>query len=169
VRKGGALLFVAAATLAATLSLTGCDDADSHIYTGEPYDPTLACLAPLQSVDVVAGPEPMTPCSPICILSGPQDGGIVAYVSTMCGPYPNYPNQSNEQSDPLCLAALNAFTRDALCEDGGVVLPPSDAAADADASGDGDAGTGDAATAADGTTAADAAVGVDAGGDGASE
>jgi hypothetical protein len=130
-------LVAASAVLAAVkLSSTGCSDAGSHIYTGEPFNPTLVCMEPLTGVDIVTGDQPNTPCSPLCILSPPEDGGIIAYVSTMCAPFPNYPNVINDQSNPLCVAALAAFNRDALCEDGGVVLPPHDAGPDADASAD---------------------------------
>jgi hypothetical protein len=146
--------FVAATAAMALvkLSSTGCSDAGSHIYTGEPYNPTLGCMEPLTGVDVVTGAEPGTPCSPLCILSPPGDGGITAYVSTMCAPFPDYPNVINDPSNPLCVAALAAFNRDALCEDGGVVLPPEDAGPDADANAD---AAPDAADAADSSSPSD--------------
>jgi hypothetical protein len=132
--KARSVVAAAAALAAARLSLTGCSDAGSHIYTGAPYDPTLACLAPLTGVDVVTGPEPETPCKPVCIVSPPEDGGVTVYVSTMCAPYPNYPNIVNPSGNAACAAALEAFQLDALCEDGGVVYPEGrDAGSDAEA------------------------------------
>jgi hypothetical protein len=137
--KARGLWLVGIAFIATRLSIAGCDDAGSHIYTGAQYDPTLGCLDPLTSVDIVTGPEPLNPCKPVCILSLPQDGGELAYVSTMCAPYPLYPYELDASTDPLCVAALEAFARDALCIDGGLVLPPGedsgvDAGTDADAS-----------------------------------
>jgi hypothetical protein len=128
---GRALLVVTVAALAAKLSAFGCADNGSYIFSGEQYNPTLQCLEPVASIDIVAGTQPGS-CAPVCILTVPQDGGQVAYVSTMCGPYPVYPFETDAGADPLCVAALAAFQRDALCEDGGVVvLHGPDAAADA--------------------------------------
>jgi len=150
---GRALLAVAIGAVAARLSVAGCDDTGSYIYSGEQYYPPQQCLLPVSSIDIIAGNEPGS-CGPVCILSLPQDGGQIAYVSTMCGPYPMYPYETDAAADPLCVAALNAFTRDALCEDGGVVLPPGsgedagvDAAGEAGGDAAGEAG-GDAAVAA---------------------
>jgi hypothetical protein len=132
-RAGRALFVVAAAALSAKIAVVGCDDTGSYIFSGEQYDPLLQCLEPVASIDVVAGSPPGS-CGPVCILTVPQDGGQIAYVSTMCGPYPVYPFEADAGSDPLCVAAMAAFTRNALCEDGGVVvLNGSDAAADAGA------------------------------------
>jgi hypothetical protein len=160
VKRGRSLLVFSVVVLATRLSITGCDTADSHIYTGAQYDPTLGCLEPLTSVDIVTGPEPLNVCAPICIIAYPADAGTVAYVSTMCAPYPQYPNELDAAADPqLCAAALEAFKRDALCEDGGVVLPPSeDAGVDAggaDAQ-DGSAVEADATTGDAGGTASEA-------------
>jgi hypothetical protein len=132
--RARALVAAGIAFAIAKLSLAGCSDAGSHIYTGAPYDPTLACLAPLTGVDVVTGPEPENPCGPICVVSPPEDGGVTVYVSTMCAPYPNYPNVVNPSGNAACAAALEAFQLDALCEDGGVVYPNGrDSGSDADA------------------------------------
>jgi hypothetical protein len=134
---GRALVAMTVALVATKLSVAGCSDVGSYIYSGEQYDPVLQCLEPVSSIDIIAGNAPGS-CNPVCILSLPEDGGQIAYVSTMCPPYPVYPYESDASTDPLCVAALEAFARDALCEDGGVVLPPSedsgvDAGVDADA------------------------------------
>ena len=55
--------------------------------------PGAQCLEPVSSIDIIAGNEPGS-CGPVCILSLPEDGGQIAYVSTMCGPYPEYPTSS---------------------------------------------------------------------------
>ncbi len=137
---GRAVAAVAIAALAAELSLAGCDDTGSYIFSGEQYNATLQCLEPVSSIDIIAGSEPGS-CAPVCILSLPEDGGQIAYVSTMCGPYPSYPFETDASASPLCVAAMEAFARNALCEDGGVVATaPADAsgaeAATADAAGD---------------------------------
>jgi hypothetical protein len=138
-RAGRGVLVLAVAALAVKLSLglTACDDPGSYIFSGEQYDPVLNCMEPVTSIDVIAGSQPGS-CAPVCILSLPQDGGQIAYVSTLCGPYPDYPFETDAGSDPLCIAAMAAFNADALCEDGGVVRPPqpdagSEAGADANA------------------------------------
>ncbi len=160
-RRTRRALFVAAFALAgAKLSVLGCDDTGSYIFSGEQYDPTLQCLEPVSSIDIIAGNPPGS-CAPVCILSLPQDGGQIAYVSTMCGPYPNYPFETDAGGDPLCLAAMDAFNRDALCEDGGVVvLDGGDAAANGDATGDATGPVLDASP--DGGTPNDATVPADA-------
>jgi hypothetical protein len=135
---------------AAALTLAACDDdVRSHIYSGEAFDTTLGCLEPLQSIDVVEGPAPGGTCAPTCILSLPDDADPQqVFVSSMCAPYPLYPYDSDAGSDPRCVAAIAAFERNTLCEDGGGILNPfPDAAADAGASTDaatvGDATVGD--------------------------
>jgi hypothetical protein len=145
-RTARATLGIAVAVLATKLLLAGCSDTGSYIYSGEQYDPTLQCLEPVSSIDVIAG-DGAGACGPVCILSLPEDGGQIAYVSTMCPPYPLYPFETDASTDPLCVAALEAFDRGALCEDGGVVIT-GDAGTDA-----GDTG---AATDASDTGAADA-------------
>ena len=147
-RAGRALLGVALVAAGARAFAVGCDDGGSHIYSGEQYNSGLGCLDPVSSMDIVSGPEPGS-CAPVCILSRAPGAAEVAYVSTLCAPYPGYPYELDAGSDPLCVAALDAFRRDALCIDGGVVVPPSDAAAE----GGGDAGgsaPGDAAVDASG-------------------
>lgn len=169
---GRAVVALGIAAVAAKLSVVGCDDTGSYIFTGEQYDPVLQCLEPVSSIDVIAGNEPGS-CAPACILSLPQDGGQIAYVSTLCGPYPMYPFESDASTSPLCVAALNAFARDALCEDGGVVLPPdsgtdatpaSDASPDAAAAADASVPPSDAGAATDASQVAS-----DAGPDGAAD
>jgi hypothetical protein len=118
---GRAVYAVAVAFLATRLLPLGCDDTGSYIYSGEQYDPVLQCLEPVSSIDVIAG-NGAGACGPVCILSLPEDGGQLAYVSTMCPPYPLYPYETDAGDDPLCVAAMQAFARGALCEDGGVVI-----------------------------------------------
>ena len=67
----------------------------------------------------------------------------------MCAPYPLYPYETDAGDDPLCVAAMQAFARGALCEDGGVVIT-------------GDAGTDTGAAPVDGGVDSEA-VPVDAG------
>jgi hypothetical protein len=149
-----AFVVAGAMLVGARFGTLGCNDSGSHIYAGAAYDPTLGCLDPLTSVDVVTGPEPMTPCGPVCIVAPPEDGGQAVYVSTMCAPYPGYPNVVEPATNPLCVPALAAFHRDALCIDGGVVLPPQpDAGPDAASL---DAGVDAPADAAEDATIADA-------------
>jgi hypothetical protein len=125
VLKWGARIGIVAGGLVATrVFFAGCDDSDGHIYTGEPYYPAQQCMLPLTAVDVVTGAEPLNPCAAVCIVSPPEDGGITAYISTMCPPLPQYPNViADGGTSPLCAAAFAAYNRDALCEDGGVVYP----------------------------------------------
>jgi hypothetical protein len=120
-RSSRALLAITVTLVATKLSALGCDDTGSYIYSGEEYDPVLQCLEPVSSIDVIAG-NGAGACGPVCILSLPQDGGQIAYVSTMCPPYPLYPYELDAGDDPLCVAAMQAFARGALCEDGGVVI-----------------------------------------------
>jgi hypothetical protein len=126
-RAWRALLVGACAALGATVLAVGCDDAGAHVFSGEQYDPTRGCLEPVSSIDIVTGPMPGS-CAPACILALPLDGGEVAYVTTMCPPYPVFHFEDDAGGNPLCALALAAFKRNALCQDGGVVVPASDAA-----------------------------------------
>jgi hypothetical protein len=174
-RAGRVVVALALIGVGAKLPLTGCDDTGSYIYSGEQYDPTLQCLEPVSSIDIIGGNEPLTPCAPVCILSLPQDASAIAYVSTMCGPYPFFPYELDAGSDPLCIAALEAFRRDALCVDGGVYVGNPEAGEEAGTEAStGDAmqvadtapsdtgSSSDASDAASGTDASDAASGSDA-------
>jgi hypothetical protein len=162
-RTGRAVFVVGLAALAAKLSVAGCDDGGVHIFTGEQYNATLQCLEPVASIDVIDGPEPGS-CPAVCILTVPQDGGQLAYVSTLCGPYPQYPFEADASSDPLCIAAMNAYRINALCEDGGVVVL-GDAGVDAKSEAGSEAGA-DAGVLLAEASAGDANEGgVDAGGD----
>ncbi len=139
-------LVIAAALLAVAGSWLGCsDDVRSHVYTGRQFDEGRHCLDDLQSIDVVAGPQPETPCAPVCVASeGTEAGAGILYVSTMCPPYPIYPYDSDAGGDPRCAEALAANALNTTCETDGAVLnpPPPEAGADAglDASLDVDAG-----------------------------
>ena len=136
-RRGGrALLVVAVVAMGAKLSALGCDDSGSHIFSGEEYSASSQCLGPVSSIDIVTGPDPGS-CPPACIVSLLQDGGRVAYVSTMCPPYPVFQFETDASGDPLCVGALEAFKEDAFCADGGKVVWPADAGAEAGDGGDG--------------------------------
>jgi hypothetical protein len=151
-RTARATLGIVVAIVATTLLLAGCSDTGSYIYSGEQYDPTLQCLEPVSSIDVIAG-NGAGACGPVCILSLPEDGGQIAYVSTMCPPYPLYPFETDASTDPLCVAALEAFARGALCEDGGVVIT-GDAGTDASV----DSGADSGAPSLDGAAATDSSL-----------
>ena len=131
--KRAALVAAAGAALAAAVAGLACtDDVRSHVYSGEQYDETRMCLEPVTSIDIVAGPAPATPCSPVCILSDATDAGPAqVFVSSMCAPYPTgYPYDSKPGSDPRCAVAIAAFDRNTLCEsDGGIQNPFVDASA----------------------------------------
>jgi len=132
----GRLLVVTAALAAAPCAWLACSDAvRSHVYSGRLYDPTRNCLEDIQSIDVVAGPEPETPCAPVCVVGLPDDSGVsLVYVSTECAPYPIYPYESDAGSDPECAQALLANTYNASCEDDGAIINlPPDASAEASA------------------------------------
>ncbi len=174
--RGRAFLFVSALAGTACVWMACSDAVRSHVFTGRQYKPApFNCLGDLQSIDVVEGPQPNTPCAPMCVLSVPFDGGTpIAYVSTMCAPYPIFPYDSDAGSDPLCEAALLANQYNTTCEDDGAILnlPPeagpdaaSDAAPDATVSGDAAAD----ATIADTGVDAPGDAGVDASGDAAPE
>lgn len=163
--RGRGFLLVAAVAGSAC-AWFACDDSPrSHVYTGRQYEPQHYCLGDLQSIDVVEGAQPNTPCAPICIVSEPLEGGVaVAYVSTMCPPYPIFPYDSDAGSTALCEAALLANTYDTTCEDDGAIInvPPEAGEAGGDGGDAGDAGEPDATTA---DAEADATTGVDAGSD----
>jgi hypothetical protein len=130
-RRGGSralLTVVAVGALAfgAKVSALGCDDVGSHIFAGEQYDAVKECLDPVSSIDVVTGPEPKT-CPATCIVAVEQDGGKTAYLSTMCGPYPQYPFEKDAGGEPLCAQAFAALKANAYCADGGTLLGATDA------------------------------------------
>ena len=131
-RRGGSralLTVVAVAALAfgAKLSALGCDDVGSHIFAGEEYDSVKECLDPVSSIDVITGPDPGS-CPAACIVSfDPEDGGKTAYLSTMCGPYPQYPFEKDAGGEPLCAQAFAALKANAYCADGGTLLGATDA------------------------------------------
>jgi hypothetical protein len=145
------------------------DDVSSHIYSGRLYEPSLECLDNVSAIDVVAGPEPMTPCAPICIIGlGDDATPSQVYVSTMCPPLPQYPYDLTG-TDPRCPLALALYNQDTTCEDGGTVENPFDAAVLVDAAAPIDATLADAGTGSDATgvdaTLPDAGTGADANSD----
>ena len=139
--RGRAFVAIAALAGAACVWMACSDDTKSHVFSGRQFDQNRHCLEDLQSIDVVAGPEPETPCAPVCVLSDATDANpSLVYVSSMCPPYPIYPYDSDAGSDPRCVEALIAYHYDTSCEpDGAIVNLPPDASADANASADADA------------------------------
>jgi hypothetical protein len=108
--KGALLLFVA---------LAACKNNTSHIYQGARWDPDKDCMDPVSSIDVLAGDDVPSTCTPTCLVApAEQDGGRAIYVSSMCGPYP--PLFDTTGAFPGCDRALAASTRgDACLADGG--------------------------------------------------
>ena len=122
----------------AMILLLACDDGSYYLFDGSEYDPTQDCLEPSSEIDVFQGNDPGASCNPICIVEpitaidsngDPQDGGLAVFISTECGPTP--PGTDTTATNPLCVPALAAFNRDALCLDGGGSSNPLDATSDA--------------------------------------
>jgi hypothetical protein len=86
-----------------------CDSSpQSHVYVAALYNPTSACFGPSVSLGYIDTSDGNFDCAPTCIVndSPPGGGSHLVYVSTMCGPYPNY---DLSQTDPACAAALAAW------------------------------------------------------------
>ena len=120
--------------LISALVVSACDDATTHIFYGQTYDPTADCLDTVVVVDTIGGDDTGQNCAPFCLATepGPDDAGITVYVSTTCAPYP--PLFDTSQTNPLCAPALAAAANQSTClPDGGRT---TDAAADQDAEAD---------------------------------
>lgn len=112
------------------LALCGCGE-DTHVYAGRAYIDQRDCLGTTSSIEVVEGDLADTNCAPKCLVQRTTpDGGRVAYVSTMCPPFPF--GFDTDGADPRCPAALAAFARNDTClADGGSTAPlPRDAGTD---------------------------------------
>ena len=122
-----------------------CDDeAVSHVYSGREFDEGRFCLDDVSSIDVVDGPEPETPCAPVCIVGAGDDAvASLVYVSTMCAPYPQ-PPYDTRGTDPRCATALALYDANATCLDDGGVANPVDAASLVDAGNPADSNVQDA-------------------------
>jgi hypothetical protein len=135
-------LVAAALALGASATLGACGTQTSHVYVGRQYDPSFKCFGEDVSIDVVYGPQPGS-CPPICIMSTFDEAGILeAYVSSMCGPFPNYPwvvVTEDAGTYPLCQAALLAWGYDTTCEDGGIIINVPDASEAGNGAGGADA------------------------------
>jgi hypothetical protein len=113
----------------ALLLLAGCDAGGAYMYTGHAYDPNRDCLGGLLELDVLEGTDPGATCGPKCIAGKDQDGGVVVYMSTMCGPAPY--NADVTGSSPRCTGAFAAQIRGDYCLDGGgSTNPPPEAGSD---------------------------------------
>jgi len=133
-------------------TLGACSSVDNHLLFGQQYEPTGACLDPAQAIDDIDGSDPGS-CAPACLLAT-EEGGVVAFITTTCGPYPPYLTQEPADAAAsgaggLCKGAFAAYAAGAVCgadgggptRDGGVDGGP-DGAVDAtsDAHGGADAG-----------------------------
>jgi len=133
----------------AVLAMASCDQPDVHILTAQLYDPAEACVGQSSGVDVLAGPAVGDNCSPSCLTATSGDATSV-YVTTVCGPFPDYtvegPDATAGAADP-CTGAFAAF---AAYEDSGVTCPltADDAGEDGEADGGAPADGGDAGDAA---------------------
>jgi hypothetical protein len=112
----------------AVLAVASCDDVTVHILTAQPYQPpgsgqTLGCLQSTGAVDVVNGSATADDCDLTCIVST-SGGAQSTYLTTVCGPYPGYSAETQDQVDGAadpCNGAFAAYAADAQCapSDGG--------------------------------------------------
>lgn len=130
--KRGAVAAIVTIGLVFGSIVTACDDEPTHVFFGQAYDPTRDCLATVTALDTIGGSDTGQSCALSCVTSPPEDGGVVAYVSKTCPPYP--PLFDSSGSSPLCQAAIAAANRGATClPDGGIVGNPVDAGSESDA------------------------------------
>jgi hypothetical protein len=127
------------AALAAIGVAAACDEnIRSHVYAASQFEQSKGCLDNYGAVDVVDGDDTGNQCPPVCLMNGG-----VYYISTMCPPYPplfivtDGDGGAEAGVDPICTAALAAYTSVTFCNaDGGV----ADAASGDGASEGGDDG-----------------------------
>jgi len=118
--------FATGLVVVCTFVTPACSDANSHIYSGRPYDPTRDCLGDNISIDVVNGSSATFNCDAVCLYN--SDDGIGYFVSSECPPYPTFYKVNPAGTD--CDKALAAVTRQDICNpDGGGSSNPLEAGA----------------------------------------
>jgi hypothetical protein len=105
--RGLLLLAALAAALVAVPGETACVARPIHVFGGYAYDPTMDCLDPACTIDVIAGVDP-GPCAAVRCWQSP--GGSLYVTSTACDAPPDYLDQTNNGSS-LCVKALAAYGR----------------------------------------------------------
>jgi hypothetical protein len=115
-------------------ALAACQKPGFHVLLGQLYEASQDCVDPTTSIDLVEGPDPGFQDMATCLVTpmGQNGGPFGVYVTTMAGPYP--PLDDTSGSEPLCVKALAALARGAICS-------VADAAAGSADDGGGDAGT----------------------------
>ncbi|HSQ62835.1 MAG TPA: hypothetical protein VLM85_06455 [Polyangiaceae bacterium] len=117
------------ALLASWLVLAACDSGSFYAYVARIYDLQRDCLSDVQAVDIGNGPDPGLGCAPKCLVASDQDGGVVVYATTMCGPVPYGVDSTG--TDPRCAKALAAVQRSDICLADGGSTDPAEAGTDA--------------------------------------
>jgi len=100
----------------ALIPLLSCETDGAYLYLGYKYEPGPGCIDAVSALDVLAGSDPGTSCSPRCI-AGAGDASMTVFASKECGPPPPVGDVSG--TNPLCPGALAALAAGNFCPDAG--------------------------------------------------